>query len=86
MVPAPEPMVVPAVVAHPHLAAALVVPWVTTSQVVVVVVATPQFLVALPISSKPAAVEAAGAALKRAVVVLAVEVEAQLEPNLPKMV
>ena len=80
-------MVVPAVVAHPHLAAALVVPWVTTSQVaVVVVVATPQFLVALPISSKPAAVAAAGEAIKRAVVVLAVEVEAQLEPNLPKMV
>ncbi len=69
------------------MAAALVAPRVTTSQVAAAVaVATRQFLMALPISSKQAEVAAAADPLKQAVVVLVVEVEAQPEPHLPKTV
>ncbi len=73
------PMVVPAVEVHLHLVAVPVVPWVTTSQVAVeAVLATPQFFAALHISSKPAVEAGAVDPLKRLVVALVVEAEAQL--------
>ena len=79
VLPAPAPMVVPAVEVHPHWVAVPVVLRVTLSQVAVEAVpATPQFFAALHILSKPAAAAAAGAALKRAMVALVVEAAVEL--------